>query len=63
MTERAKKLYLSAINNREFIDEFKDAGQRVPSRILADDLEKHLFAAVYLGWLIAKYGNDYEANI
>jgi len=63
MTEKVNRLYKGAKRNYEFIKAYQDAdGDKVPN-ILSNHNLKVIFASIYYGWLIGKYGVDWEANI
>lgn len=63
MTTKIKKVYKSAIKNTRFLQDIKEADNDTKPNFLSSDLEKHLFAAIYYGWLVGKYGNDWELNL
>jgi len=63
MNKETKEIYLSAIENKEFLVDIKEAhGDEKPSKF-AMNLEKHLFAAAYYGWLVGRYGNNWKEYI
>jgi hypothetical protein len=31
--------------------------------MFASELEKNIFATMYYGWLVAKYGKDWKSNL
>lgn len=63
MTTYVRDIYKGGRRNDEFLKAIKDAdGDKKPG-FFASDLEKHLFAGVYYGWLVNKYGNDWAQNL
>lgn len=61
MTRRAKKLYDSAIKNEIFLNAIYDAdGDKKPS-FFASEQEKSFFSAVYYGWMVSRYGKEWES--
>lgn len=63
MTERVKKIYKSGIKNNEFLLDIKLAdGYEKPDLFDSDEI-KTIFATVYYGWLVGKYGKDWSQNL
>lgn len=60
MTEKVKVLYDSAVSNKEYVDAVKSANNDRKPNIFSGDIERHIFAAGYYGWLVGKYGDDWR---
>ena len=64
MTPSVRKSWKSAIKNKEFQKDALSAdGDKFPSmakRLIMDEIEKIIWATIYYGWLIGKYGDDWE---
>jgi hypothetical protein len=56
MTDRMKELYESAIKNRAFIVDAKDADNDSPPSEHSDNQDKVIYAVIYYGWLVGKHG-------
>ncbi len=63
MTPRFKKIYKSALKNKSFLEAIYEADFDTPPNSFSSDLDKGLFAAIYYGWLVGKYGKEWESNI
>jgi len=62
MTEQVKMLYKSAMKNKEFLKEIKEADNDSPN-FWDDHNTKVLFATVYYGWLVGRYKSDWQSFI
>ena len=62
MTEKVKKIYESGLKNNEFLWAIKEADRRNKPNMFSSDLEKNIFATIYYGWLVGKYGSDLVKN-
>lgn len=63
MTPRIKRIYKSACKNKEFLRAIEEAdGDKKPT-MFAPDLEKHIFATIYYGWLVSQYGCAWELHL
>ena len=63
MDAKCKIIYNSGRANKEFLNAIREAnGDKKPS-IFAGEIEKHIFGAGYYGWLVGKYGNDWESHL
>jgi len=64
MTEKVKKTWKSCIKNKKFqSDAFLADGDKFPSiqrRLFMSDTDKLIWSSIYYGWLVGKYGNDWE---
>lgn len=63
MTYRVTRIYKSAIKNDEFLAAIKEADNDVKPGFFSHDVEKHFFAATYYGWLVGKYGHNWELHL
>ena len=63
MTEKIKKIYKSGLKNQKFLDAIYKADMDTKPNLFSSDIEKHLFASVYYGWLVANYGKKWELNV
>jgi hypothetical protein len=63
MTARVKKIYKSGLKNQEFLRQIEEADQDKKPNILSSGREKIIFTSVYYGWLVAKYGINWESNL
>ena len=63
MTHKVKLLYKSGLKNKSFLLAIKEANDDDPPGIFSSSIEDHIFASVYYGWLVGKYGNDWESHI
>ena len=63
MTARIKKLYDSGCSNKDFLLDIRSADGDTKPNCFADELERHLFATMYYGWLVGKYGNDWKYHV
>lgn len=62
MTPKVTKLYKSALKNDAFLSDMLDAdGDSPPS--MWDNNGKTFFATMYYGWIIGRYGTDWEKYI
>ena len=63
MTEKIKMIYESGKKNNQFIKDIFDAdGDTVPN-FFSPDLNKNIFATIYYGWLVGKYGKEWKKNL
>jgi predicted 3-demethylubiquinone-9 3-methyltransferase (glyoxalase superfamily) len=63
MTKRIEIIYKSAIKNNKFLNDIKEAdGDKKPT-IFATEQDKIIFATIYYGWLVGKYGVSWEINV
>jgi len=63
MDIKTKKVYKSSLKDKEFLKDILQADGDTKPNIFSSDLEKHLFAGVYYGYLVAKHGGDWETFI
>ena len=63
MEPKVKKLYKSAIKNKRFLAAIENADNDKKPNMFDDNLTKVLFATMYYGWLVAKYGTKWELYI
>ena len=63
MTEKVKRLYKSAVKNKAFLIEIYEADGDKKPKPLARSEEKLAFAAIYYGWLLGKYGMEWELHL
>jgi hypothetical protein len=63
MTSKIKKIYKSGLKNDKFLQAIKEADGDKKPNLFSGDLEKHLFASVYYGWLVREYGIAWELNL
>lgn len=63
MTEEIKIVYKSACNNSEFLFDIAEADDDKKPGIFASELEKHIFATIYYGWLVGKYGKNWKSKL
>lgn len=63
MTAKVKKIYKSGLKNTKFLHAIKEANGDERPNLFSSDLEKHIFATVYYGWLVAEYGKDWDFNL
>lgn len=56
MTPKVRKLFNEAKDNEEFQEELKvhEPEEYKPPGLLSNDLDKLLYAILYMGWLIGK---------
>ena len=63
MRNRIKDLYESALNDKKFNEMILTAdGDKKPT-VTSTNFEKAIYASIYYGWLIAKYGKDWTKHI
>jgi hypothetical protein len=61
MTLRTERVYNAARKDENFVGNFKEwTGNEPPISWLSDEIEKVLFAAMYSGYLIGRYGKKWE---
>ena len=63
MTEAVKKLYKSSIKNKLFLQEIYEADKDTKPSMFASEGEKIMFASIYYGWLVGKYGVEWESHL
>ena len=63
MTETVRKYYKAALKNDEFVKEVKESNFGDIPTFFSSDTTKSVFAAVYGGWLLGKYGEDWKLLI
>jgi hypothetical protein len=63
MNAKVKIMYESAIKNSEFLIDIAEADNDKKPGIFASEVEEAIFAAVYYGWLVGKYGNNWKSNL
>ena len=63
MTAKIKKIYKSGLKNDKFLQAIKEADGDKKPNLLSSDLEKHLFASVYYGWLVGEHGIAWELHL
>lgn len=54
MNKIVKNLFQEGKNNREFLLKIEKADRDKAPGVFASEIEKHIFAAYYYGWLVAK---------
>jgi hypothetical protein len=62
MTSEVKDMYKKAKKNDIFLQSLKEAGEKEMPNILSSEIEKHIFAITYYGWLIGRYGSSWEEH-
>lgn len=63
MHDKVSKVFKAALKDELFLKEIKEAdGDKKPGR-LSDNVVKHLFGMCYYGWLVGKYGNDWDKDL
>lgn len=60
MKERVTILYKSSVKNKDFLQEIYNADGDEKPGLFASNTDKTIFATLYYGWLVAKYGNDWK---
>jgi len=63
MKEKIKEIYKSALKDEKFLFYIYEADKDKKPNMFASELEKHIFATMYYGWLVAKYGKDWKSNL
>lgn len=63
MTPKVKRIYESALKNKQFLEDIYNADGDTKPSMFSESLEKHLFVMCYYGWLVAKYGKDWELHL
>jgi len=63
MTNKISVIYKAARNDNDFLAEIYEADKDTKPSIFASEVEKHLFAMCYYGWLVGKYGNKWESEL
>ena len=63
MTTEIKKIYKSGLKNDKFIQAIKDADNDEKPNVFSSDLEKHLFASIYYGWLVSEHGIAWKLHL
>lgn len=63
MTDLVRNLYDSAIKNDEFIKAAKEADGDSKPGLFASQNEKIVYATIYYGWLVGKYGNNWRNQL
>lgn len=63
MDSRIREIHKSGLKNEEYLTAIYEAdGDKKPHKFSCD-LTKHLFATVYYGWLVGKYGNAWKEHL
>lgn len=63
MTQLVEKLYKSGLKNKEFLSAILEADGDKKPNIFASDTEKHIFASIYYGWMVCKYGTLWKLHL
>jgi len=63
MTPKVKKLYKSGLKNEKFLSAILEADGDKKPNIFTRDLEKHLFASTYYGWMVCEHGVAWELHL
>lgn len=63
MTNKISRLYKGGSYNEEFLNAINKADGDGKPGFFSDDIEKTLFATVYYGWLVGKYGSNWDLHI
>lgn len=63
MTPKVKKLYDSAIKDKQFLSAIKESDNDEKPGLFSDEIEKVIFSSMYYGWLVAKYEKEWEKHI
>lgn len=58
-----RKLLKVGKMDREFLDDLYAADGDTKPSIFASDMEIMFFTAVYYGWLVGKFGNDWRVAL
>ena len=62
MDEKMKAVYKRAKNDSEFLASIKSADNDDPPGMLASEITKAVFSAVYYGYCVGKYGDDWDRH-
>tara|TARA_R110000744_G_scaffold357580_2_gene464454 strand:+ start:7849 stop:8082 length:234 start_codon:yes stop_codon:yes gene_type:complete len=60
MTDKVKNIYKKGLKNDEFLFEIEAADGDKKPNLFSSNVEKNIFATIYYGWLVGKYGKDWE---
>ena len=63
MHDKIRKVFKAGLKDKQFLKEIKEADGDEKPGCFAHNIEKHFFAILYYGWLVGKYGNDWESKI
>jgi len=64
MTKRVKKIYNSAKSNSLFLQDIYEVdSNNITPEMITTKTKKITFVAIYYGWLIGKYGKNWESHI
>ncbi len=63
LSHKVKVIYEAAGKNQEFLNDIKKADNDNPPSIFDSDSVRLSFAMVYYGWLVGKYGTNWEKYI
>ena len=63
MTSKIKKIYKSGLKNEKFLEAIYEADMDTKPNFFSSDLEKHLFASIYYGWLVSEHGKAWELHL
>ena len=63
MTSKLHKVYLAGLKDTEFVNAIKTADNDKKPNCFTSETEKLGFAMVYYGWLVAKYGDNWELSV
>lgn len=63
MELKTQMLYHAALKNDKFLRDIKDADNDNKPNLLSHENEKILFTAIYYGWLVGKYGNNWSLHL
>ncbi len=63
MIKPIKELYNSSKKDKLYLKEIYDADKDIAPSWYSSDNDKVIFATVYYGWLVGKYGNDWKLHL
>jgi len=63
MGPQVRKLYKASIKDKTFLKDIWDADRDPKPGIFSDNTTKVIFAGMYYGYLVAKYGTDWKSHI
>lgn len=63
MRQQIKEIYESALKNQDFLKDIWEADRDKKPGFFASNLEKHVFASFYYGWLVGKHGKNWRTYL
>ena len=61
--EMTTKLYNNALKDDDFLKDIKEADGDIKPNMFASDLEIQIFTTIYYGWLVGKYGINWNVKL